>query len=166
MSVLHGVSSVTPGGEAELWACTLDLLWRSGPRPSGDYQRQVHAAFLRWLQAVNPSLTDELHHPNALRPFTVAVLGENGRQPGPTVALRCTVLDRRVFHAFVQRCLPGGGSPIWRLHDAEFALTRVSFVPDSSGWTGWATFAGLLAQAGAVTGITVEFATPTAFSMG
>ena len=166
MSALHGVSSALPGGEGELWACTLDLLWRSGPRPSGDYQRQVHAAFLRWLQAVDPSLTDELHRPNALRPYTVAVLGEKGPQPSPRMTLRCTVLDHRVFQAFVQRCLPGGGSTAWQLRDAVFELTRISLVSDRSGWTGWMTFAGLLDQASAVPGITIEFVTPTAFSMG
>jgi len=166
MSAVHGVSSGIPGDEAELWACTLDLLWRSGSRPSGDYQRQVHAAFLRWLQAVDPSLTDELHRPNALRPFTIAVLGEKGHHPSLRMTLRCTVLDRRVFQAFVQRCLPGGGSTIWRLHGAAFELTHVSLLPDSSGWTGWANFAGLLRQASAVPGIAIEFVTPTAFSMG
>lgn len=166
MSAVPGVSSAIPGEQAELWACTLELLRRSGPWPKGDYQRQVHAAFLRWLQAVDPSLAEELHRPNAIRPFTVAVLGEQERQPSPTVALRCTVLDRHVFQAFVQRCLPGGGSTSWRLHDTAFELTRVSLVPDSSGWTGWANFAGLLGQAATAPVITIAFATPTAFSMG
>ena len=151
--------------EAEVWAATIALLQRGGTPLAGDRQRQVHGAFLRWLQAVDPALTDDLHRPNAIRPFTVAALVPE-RRPSPTVALRCTLLDRRVFQAFIQRCLPGGGSAIWRLGDAEFELTHVTLVASGGGWTGWTSFATLLDQARAEPAITVEFATPTAFSLG
>jgi len=157
--------------QPELWACTLDLLCTSGLRPDIGQQRQVHATFLRWLQVADPPLTDELHRANVLRPFTVSRLPDrtlsNGqtRDAMPTIRLRCTMLHPRIFHAFVQRCLPGQAPTEWRFNESVFTLLNVTFV-STSGWTGMSNFSDLLSNAQTQRTLRVEFATPTAFSMG
>jgi CRISPR-associated endoribonuclease Cas6 len=155
-----------PASAAELWAVLVTLLKRNGAPLKGSWQRQVHAAFLHWLQAVDPELTAELHRPNVIRPFTVAMLPSQGSERSQIVSLRCTLLDHRVFRAFMQRCLPAGGSGTWILRGAELELTAVTVMSDEGGWTGWTNFASLISRARPSRVTTIEFITPTAFSLG
>ncbi|MCL4545365.1 MAG: CRISPR system precrRNA processing endoribonuclease RAMP protein Cas6 [Chloroflexi bacterium] len=161
----------TPPERADLWACTITLVQRSGPPLLRNNQRQVHAAFLSWLRESDALLTAELHRPNTVRPFTVALLSppparerDDPYRPR-AVQLRCTLLHRWIFDSFAQHCL-SDSAHVWRVRAALFEQVGVSFVPTPTGWTGWTSFSDLLGGSTSRESIEVEFATPAAFSFG
>lgn len=148
-----------------MWACVLRLQRRAGPPATGDPRVQVHAAFLRWLEAEDPRLSEELHRPNAVRPFTLSAWAPERGLSGDVVDLRCTILDRRLFDVFARRCVHGDEAG-WTVRQGQYDLGRVTFVAADDDWAGWTTFASLLDAASDDPVIGVQFATPTAFSLG
>lgn len=158
-----------------LYSLILELVATSSvsiPTGRGD---QTHALFLHLVEQVDPDLSRRLHDDNTYRPFTVSRLSspESERKPltalhmGQTYRLRITLLD---------------GGPLWQrlsshfletekltlhLDKASFQLARVLSSPhaDASGWakyTDWQT----LASTAACSSLTLDFASPCAFSLG
>ncbi len=155
---------------ADMWASIIRLDRQSPYGLQGDAQRQVHAAFLRWLQEADSKLTDALHKPHMLRPYTLAILPERrGQHPGENrwgqLLLRCTLLHRWIFEAFAERTLMGNREE-WRIKDTRFAWAAMTLTPEETGWSGWASFDWLLETAKPVASLRLEFVTPTAFSFG
>jgi CRISPR-associated endoribonuclease Cas6 len=135
---------------------------------------QAHALFLDLVHQVDPDLFAHLHDDPHYRPFTVSALsGAQERnttlflQAGQIYRLRFTFLD---------------GGPLWNclsnhflavremkvhLGSADFTLQRVLSTPPSDA-TGWAGYIGwqTLAITQPCNSITIQFASPTAFSLG
>lgn len=146
------------------------------PRTSG---RLVNGAFLDILRTIDPSLSQQLHDWAGQKPYTVSPLRTRGRaknghlhvRAGQPASLRFTLLSDRIFTTLMQSLLsplqqrPSEG-PTLRLGEVAFGLTEFLTTPGSDPWAGYADLPGLQAQAAAAETITVEFASPTAFSLG
>ena len=136
---------------------------------------QAHAAFLRTIQQVDPSLSEALHAPAVpVRPFTVSPLlgvsqprnGSFNLSPGQEYFLRFTLLDSAIYERFMARVLQGDGRPVLTLGRASLLLKEIRTTPGSHPWAGYTSWAHLVASAQPLTEITLEFASPTAFSFG
>ncbi|MEO9028825.1 MAG: CRISPR system precrRNA processing endoribonuclease RAMP protein Cas6, partial [Ktedonobacteraceae bacterium] len=158
-----------------LYSLILELVATSSvaiPTGRGD---QTHALFLHLVEQIDPDLSRRLHESSSYRPFTVSRLSssERERKPltmlriGQTYRLRVTLLD---------------GGPLWQrlsshfletealllhLDKASFQLARVLSSP-ASGAEGWAKYTDwqTLASTAACTSLTLDFASPCAFSLG
>lgn len=142
------------------------------PTGRGD---QTHALFLHLVEQIDPDLSRRLHENDNYRPFTVSRLSSPDRerqsltmlQMGQIYRLRITLLD---------------GGPLWqclsslfleteklhlRLDKASFQLVRVLSNPASDA-TGWANYTDwqTLACTAARPSLTLDFASPCAFSLG
>jgi CRISPR-associated endoribonuclease Cas6 len=118
--------------------------------------RHLHAAFLDWVADIDRTLAAELHAPGRTRPFTVAVLPPRGQDAG--LALRCSLLERRLIAAVRERLAAGGvrlrlGSSTYDFRPAPFDT-----------WSGATRWQDLTATSGTDRDLRVEFATPTCFS--
>src|SRR5205085_2910661 len=88
--------------------------------------------------------------------------------------LRFTILDERLFQVFVQRFLMGADRPTLRLSQVQFGIAEVLTTPGSHPWAGYTSARALLdgqretarAETGLDTSLALEFASPTAFSLG
>src|SRR5258708_10713056 len=158
-----------------LYSLILELVATSSvPIPTGRGD-QTHALFLHLVEQIDPDLSRRLHDDDNYRPFTVSRLSspESERKPlttlrmGQTYRLRITLLD---------------GGPLWQrlsshfletekllLHvdKASFQLARVFSNPTSdagglANYTDWQT----LASTAACSALTLDFASPCAFSLG
>ena len=118
--------------------------------------RHLHAAFLRWVADLDQALAADLHAPGHTRPFTVALLPPSGQHA--ELALRCSLLDRRLI-ATVQERLAAGAVRL-RLGPATYDF-RLS---PSDTWSGATRWQDLIAASGTDKDIRLEFATPTCFS--
>lgn len=103
----------------------------------------AHAALLRWLAEVDPTLAARLHEPNQDRPFTCSSLWfpqeraialaqrENRRlpvSPGQTYWLRLTMLTDEVFLTLLSRLAQSGGTD-----SADDASGSQAGTPESVG---------------------------------
>lgn len=118
--------------------------------------RHLHAAFLRWIADIDQALAADLHAPGRTRPFTVALLPPSGQDAG--LALRCSLLDRRLI-ATVQERLAAGAVRL-RLGPSAYDFRTAP----SDTWSGAARWRDLAAAGGTERDIRLEFATPTCFS--
>lgn len=138
----------------------------------GFYGREAQAWLLGQVQQYDPLLAEELHRPNAPRPYTVSSLLVNGagrRGPegeialvqGHEVQLRITSLSPRLSELLLAKIAQHLPQHL-RLKWTEFCELRLS---EENGWDAQTTFEGLLEKAHALRGdsVTLEFASPTAF---
>lgn len=158
-----------------LYSLILELVATSSvPIPTGRGD-QTHALFLRLVEQIDPDLSRRLHDDNNYRPFTVSRLSSpvSERKPlttlreGQTYRLRVTLMDggplwQRLSSHFLET-----EKLILRLDKATFQLARVFSTPssDAGGWAGctdWQT----LASTAACSSLTLDFASPCAFSLG
>lgn len=131
-----------------------------------------HAAFLEIVQAVDPALSAQLHDAKGRKPFTVSALqglpkkvGPSGKQEiasspqngfsqqhkqGETYLregwecwLRVTILDEKLFGAFITHFLQGGARPQIRLGEAHFLVSEILTTPGSHPWARYTTLADL-----------------------
>jgi CRISPR-associated endoribonuclease Cas6 len=142
------------------------------PATSG---HQAHAAFLDAVRQADPELAAILHGPDLkVRPFTVSPLLGIAHQrskgisvsPEQSYVLRITLLREPLYGELMRRFLEDPGRPRLRLGEASFLITEVQVTPGSSPWAGYTTWEALRQQAGAEERATLEFLTPTAFSLG
>lgn len=156
---------------------------------SGD---MVHAAFLGWIRSAAPEVAEWLHEGNKRRIFTCSSLQfpvpmarmrdaerENVHLPlrlEQTYTVRVTLLLGELFpllyealmHAHVQGT-PSEQQAFMRLGKQSFVLQEAVMTDDSSGWTGFSSFAALVEQVmsrklGKVETLGMEFASLTTFN--
>ncbi len=136
---------------------------------------QAHAAFLRTIEEADPALSAALHEASVrVRPFTVSPLLGVGRARGNEVALapgadcflRFTVLHASIYERFMARFLHPERRPLMRLGQAELLVKEIRATPGSHPWAGYASWEGLARAARPEPEVTLEFASPTAFSFG
>ncbi len=141
------------------------------PALPGDH---THAFFLDLVRQTDPSLSARLHDDPHYRPFTVSALsGAQERnttlflQTGQIYRLRFTFLDGGpLWHCLSDHFLAVREMKV-HLGSADFTLQRVlsTAANDPTGWAGyigWQT----LATTVPCNSITIQFASPTAFSLG
>ena len=109
------------------------------PHPCG---HMVHAALLDAVQAVNPSLSSELHETSQVKPFALSTLWPRTRASGDSLAiakytecrLRICTLTRPLFEAVSAAVFPrlaSNGSI--RLAGHEFTLIEANLQPPYGG---------------------------------
>ncbi|MDQ2805955.1 MAG: CRISPR-associated endoribonuclease Cas6 [Chloroflexota bacterium] len=134
----------------------------------------AHALFLDLIGQVDPVLAARLHDEPEYRPFTVSPLGgvvvqgEGIRlQPGQPARLRFTLLDGGALWGCLSTRLLAAEPLVVRLNAAEFVVDRLvsTAEADPSGWAGVTTWQALAATP-ARRHLTLQFASPTAFSNG
>ncbi|MGH2458612.1 MAG: CRISPR-associated endoribonuclease Cas6 [Chloroflexota bacterium] len=131
----------------------------------------AHALFLDLVRQVDPELAEALHAPSDRKPFTVSpVLHEvedrpltGVVRPGQRGRLRFTILDDRVFAALIQK-FRREPTTVVRAGSARLTIADVSTVP--GGWSGATTLEEISAGARPSRSVTLEFVTPTSFSLG
>lgn len=136
---------------------------------------QVHAAFLAAVREADPELAAVLHSTaSGARPFTVSPLqapapardGMIRLQPDTDCWLRLTLLKSPLYERFMGRFLQPGARPLLRLGRAELLIREILTTPGAHPWTGYTTWADLVAEARGDTEITLQFRSPTAFGFG
>lgn len=158
-----------------LYSLILELVSTSSvPIPTGRGD-QTHALFLHLVEQIDPDLSRRLHDDDNYRPFTVSRLSspESERKSltmlraGQTYRLRVTLLDggplwQRLSSHFLET-----EKLVLRLDKASFQLARVISSPaaDTSGWAGYTDWQ-TLARTPVCPSLTLDFASPCAFSMG
>jgi CRISPR-associated endoribonuclease Cas6 len=136
---------------------------------------QTHGLFLHLISHVDNNLSTRLHDEPGYRPFTVSALsGADKRQnslilrQGHTYRLRVTLLDGgQIWQCLSEYFLGTGMKQNLKLGEVEFSLQKIHSTAESdpSGWaahTDWHT----LTQSETQTSISIQFASPTAFSLG
>ncbi len=153
----------------------------------------VHAAWLDWLRSVAPDVANWLHEGNKRRLFTCSSLQfalpqdkmlEVERRnvhwplsPEKTYAIRVTLLLGELFPLFYkaltdfqQSQVTGSRPPFMRLGKQSLLLEEVVLENhDTTGWTGFASFADLVEAAKArrtVDTVKLEFASLTTMNRG
>ncbi len=135
---------------------------------------QAHALFLDLIQHVDPTLSTRLHNEENYRPFTVSPLrGASEKdtmlflRAGQIYFLRITLLDGGSLWQCLSQHFLASPNISLQLGQATFILSRVISTP-SADMTGWADYTDwqTLANTPARTIITIQFDSPTAFSMG
>ncbi|HEY7122547.1 MAG TPA: CRISPR system precrRNA processing endoribonuclease RAMP protein Cas6 [Ktedonobacterales bacterium] len=154
----------------------------------------VQGAWLHWVEQVDPELSARLHAENEERPFTCSALWlpdrpaqvrlqEAGQrlavQQGQVCWLRLTLLDGALFGPFARQTLAAsdGGNPSvtmppMSLNGIPFDLLEM-VVEERGGrgeasWSGWTSYAKLVAESQARSGrrlerLTLVFDSPTGF---
>lgn len=134
---------------------------------------QTHALFLDLVKQTDPTLSARLHNEPNYRPFTVSPLsgGQERRttlciKAGHIYRIRITLLDGgALWQDLSSHFLAAAGTTL-RLDDAEFLLHYIQTTPtsDPNGWAGytdWITLSNTKPRSS----ITIQFASPTAFSL-
>ena len=129
------------------------------PEPRGD---GAQALFLDMVRQVDAPLAEQLHANAPSKPYTVAVLPARGDVVQLRVAFTRSSLFPTITRALLEQ-LPGARL---RLGRAQLALGEVLGAPGSHPWSGFSTFADLSVRRRPAHALTLEFATPTAFSQG
>ncbi len=156
----------------DLYALVIRLRPERGGPPPDPRGHGVQALFLDLLRQVAPELATQLHAAALSKPFTVAVLPQQGtgnrrpEQGAGSVELRVAFTRADLFpivsHALLQQ-LPGA---TLRLGRATLTLADVLGTPGSHPWAGYGSFADLWTTARPASSITLEFATATAVGQG
>ena len=168
----------------DLYALLIRLRPERGDSPPDAQGHQAQALFLDLVRQVDPELSQALHAHAISKPFTVAMLnqGSGVRQQGigasgnlslhsrsltpdpRTLELRVTLLRADLFAPFTRALLQQSGLSALRLGRAALALAEVWGTLGSHAWAGYTSFAALAQAVRPTSQVTLEFATPTAFS--
>lgn len=163
----------------DLYALIIRLTAARDGRLRATQGHLAHAAFFDILREADAPLAERLHSGDGRKPFTVSALegfgrGRDGRlfvEAGQEGWLRVTLLDPRLFAAFIGFFLRGNPRVALRLEQTEFQVSEVLSTPGSHPLAGYATLADLRARwdATALTAaqstIALDFRSPTAFSL-
>ncbi|MGC9529163.1 MAG: CRISPR-associated endoribonuclease Cas6 [Candidatus Bipolaricaulaceae bacterium] len=172
-----------PGGEARagksnsdaLHAVVLRLVSKTSAKIPAGLGHRVHAAFFQMIEQVDPPLAEKLHASGRRqRPFTVSPLMGARRTDGDQISLsperrcslRVTMLEQEIYQRVAEYLLRPQRLPGLRLGDAELIVAEMFGTPDSSTWSGYATWESLVDEASDNTEVTLEFASPTVFRRG
>ncbi len=135
---------------------------------------QAHAAFLKLLATVDPSLAGALHDQRGGKPFAVGIVGDWGRDgrrsigQGHIVSWRVSLLHDEIAAVTCRAlaCLPPGEEGQVQIGTGRFAIESSSNRPRDGGDS--ASFADLLEEGArqANNTVDIELVTPLAFSLG
>lgn len=158
----------------KLYSFILEIMAMHDATLSTTTGHQAHALFLDLVKQIDPVLSARLHDEPEYRPFTVSPLsGEQEHRTtmrlkaGKIYRIRITLLDGgALWQCLSNHFLATPGTTL-RLNDAEFLLHYINTTPasDPTGWAGytdWITLSNTRPR----NNITMQFASPTAFSMG
>lgn len=158
-----------------LYSLVLELVATSTMEIPGSRGDQPHALFLNMVRQVDPELASRLHSEQNYRPFTVSLLDSPQAEPkslasvrtGQTYRLRVTLLDGGLLWQRLSGHFLEAEKLLLHLDKATFQLTRVLSTPgaDPTGWArsiDWPTLANLPPRSS----LTLQFASPCAFSLG
>lgn len=148
----------------DLYALVLRLRPLQG-QPAPDLRGHgAQALFLDLVRQVDPALSERLHAGAPSKPYSVAVLpGRSQRSPAPA-ELRVAFTQAELFPPVTRALLEQSAAPTLRLGGTALALSDVLGTPGSHAWAGYGAFAALWEAARPAAALTLEFATPTAFS--
>jgi CRISPR-associated endoribonuclease Cas6 len=154
----------------DLYALVIRLHPERGSPPVDPRGHGALALFLDLLRQVAPDLAAQLHADALSKPYTVAVLPQQGTgdrgQGSGSVELRVAFTRAELFpvvtHALLQH-LPGA---TLRLGRAMLTLADVLGTPGSHPWAGYGSFADLWTATRPTASISLEFATATAVGQG
>lgn len=163
----------------DLYALVIRLAAARDGRLRATQGHLAHAAFLDMLRQVDAPLAERLHSGRGRKPFTVSALEGFGRardsrlsvEGGQEGWLRVTLLDPRLFAAFIAFFLRGNPRVALRLEQTEFQVSEVLSTPGSHPLAGYDSLAGLrdrweaTALTAAHSTIALDFRSPTAFSL-
>jgi len=157
-----------------LYSAFLVLLVRHAATAPINTGRLAHALFLNLIGQFDPLLSARLHDEPGYRPFTVSpihglpITGQHTLlQSGQTCYLRITLLDGgSLWHKLCCHFLESGPVLV-QLGDSELQLIRILSTPDAdpTGWVSSVNWQTLYTHP-AKQSITMNFASPTAFSWG
>ena len=159
---------------SDLYSVVFELRVRHAATICGTTAHLAHALFLNLIKQFDPALSASLHNLPGPKPFTVSPLLGVGQQAENLILPREQICSLRIT------LLDGGD--LWRLlstyvlqtdavqvHLGPAALRLIRLITsrgaDPTGWaaiTDWLTLAGFPAQHV----ITLQFASPTTFSLG
>jgi len=158
-----------------LIAAVLTLLPTEAATLPANLGAAAHAWFLNRVRAADPALAEDLHAPNAERPFTVSNLWGGQRQgarqvnllPGQPCYLRLTSFDPALSAVLTQHVLPGLAGAAVTLLDAAVPIAGCAVTGAAHPWAGQCTFGDLAAQhtldKAPPRTVTLEFVSPTVF---
>ncbi len=150
----------------DLYALVLRLRPEQGGALPAAPGHHVQALFLELVRQVDPELSNRLHAAALSKSFTVATLHTPERRRDPTLDIRVTLLETGLFAPFTRALLEQVSRPALRLSRTALLLTDVCGTPESHSWAGYSTYADLAREAWPAPSVTLDFATPTAFSQG
>ena len=157
-----------------LYSVILEISARADAIVPATTGHQAHALFLDLVHQIDPSLSARLHDDPHYRPFTVSALS-GAQERNATLFLQANQIYRLRF-TFLD------GGPLWHclsdhflavremkvlLGSADFTLQRVlsTAANDATGWAGYIGWQTLATKV-PCNSITIQFASPTAFSLG
>jgi len=157
----------------DLFACVVFLEACADTVLPASQGQHAHAAFLELVRAAEPALAEVLHDTSGRKPFTVSPLGGLGEPRGGLIPvraggrcwLRFTLLEPSLFRALRATLLGKGADLRLRIGPGTFAVTGAAGTPGSHPWAGAVRADELLAR-GPLREVTLEFSTPTAWSVG
>ncbi len=129
----------------------------------------AQALFLDLVRQVAPDLAARLDVDAAAKPYTVAVVpdqGPRGMPPSHAVDLRVTLLRTDLFAPFTHALIQQTPEPLVRLGDAVLHHGDVLGTPWSHPWAGYGTFADLRERREPAPLVVLEFVTATALDQG
>ena len=156
-----------------LYSFILEIMAMHDATLSTTTGHQTHALFLDLVKQTDPTLSARLHNEPHYRPFTVSPLrgGQERRtdlciKAGHIYRLRITLLDGGVLWQDLSSHFLAAAGTTLRLDDAEFLLHYIHTTPTSdpigwAGYTDWITLSNTKPRSN----ITIQFASPTAFSL-
>jgi CRISPR-associated endoribonuclease Cas6 len=165
--------------DARLYAIVLRLRALRPGAISLDHGDKALAALFRTVQAGDPALAKRLHDANTSKPYSVGlahggVRGKDGAQhfgEGDSADWRFTLLAEPAFQALLERYLKDRSLPHVRLGAVPFAVTEVFASGNNHPDSGHTTIEQLherwqIAPENVPDHLTLDFLTPTAFSLG
>ncbi len=158
-----------------LLSCVITLRPQSPATLPTDTGRATHAWFLSQVRRTDPALAEDLHRPNAVRPFTVSALrgvtvnpqGQAVLTPEQTCWLRVTTFEPTLSRRLLEKVLPHLPEEAV-LADVPFTLAGATCDPAVHPWAGQTTFTDLaqeylLGKQRPEREVALYFASPTTF---
>lgn len=166
---------------ADLLSIVLSLRPAAAPDPSRPlptwWGRGAQAALLKLIAARDPALAEQMHAPNALRPFTASTLmgrfPAHGLDLNGTYTLRLTSLTAGLTSLLDEALKPGGAlapGSVLELDYLPFTILAAAGDSSTHPWAGRQTYADLssarLLNERPERRIVFFFASPTVFHSG
>jgi CRISPR-associated endoribonuclease Cas6 len=158
-----------------LTSCVITLQPQEPTTLPIDLGRATQAWFLSQVQRADPALAEQLHQPNAPRPFTVSTLwgtgppsqGQVALKPERDYWLRVTSFEPGLSQQLLEKVMPALPDEV-RLAETAFALQGATCDPQEHPWAGQTTFEALaqehlLGAREPERKLTLRFASPTTF---
>lgn len=150
----------------DMIACVMQLTTQEPIVLERTQGHRAHGLFLNIIQHTDPELARQLHATQAVKPWTLAPLQEHTQRlrPGEEYQLRLCFLQADLYRQFARSFLQGSPPPL-QLGSATLRLNEI-VASSAHPWAGGVAWHELIGRARPAETITLQFATPTAFSLG